>query len=74
MCCGGRHITCGVRDLLQKWNRNDLWRDYYLCQYEAVIRDAIKDIGHDDPEKGDDYKSWNEIVAIYHRLINLSTR
>ena len=32
--------------------------------YEQVIRDAIKFIGYDDPEKGLDYKTVNVIVAI----------
>nr|BAH30212.1 methionine S-adenosyl transferase [Achnanthes kuwaitensis] len=32
--------------------------------YEQVIRDAIKDIGYDDPAKGLDYKTCNVIVAI----------
>jgi S-adenosylmethionine synthetase len=32
--------------------------------YEQVIREAIKGIGYDDPEKGFDYKSANVIVAI----------
>jgi S-adenosylmethionine synthetase len=32
--------------------------------YEQVIRDAIKDIGYDDPAKGFDYKTANVIVAI----------
>merc|ERR1711935_27166 len=32
--------------------------------YEQVIRDAIKDIGYDDPAKGFDYKTWDVIVAI----------
>merc|ERR1719323_1582626 len=32
--------------------------------YEAVIRDAIKDIGYDDPAKGFDYKTCNVIAAI----------
>jgi len=32
--------------------------------YEQVIRDAIKDIGYDDPGKGFDYKTCNVIVAI----------
>jgi len=32
--------------------------------YEQVIRNAIKDVGYDDPEKGLDYKMCNVIVAI----------
>jgi len=32
--------------------------------YEAVIRNAIKEVGYDDPEKGLDYKMCNVIVAI----------
>lgn len=32
--------------------------------YEQVVRDAIKDIGYDDPEKGFDYRTCNVIVAI----------
>jgi len=32
--------------------------------YEAVIRQAIKDVGYDDAEKGLDYKMCNVIVAI----------
>lgn len=32
--------------------------------YEAVVRQAVKDIGYDDPEKGLDYKTMNVIVAI----------
>jgi len=32
--------------------------------YEQVVRDAIKQIGYDDPEKGLDYKTCNVIVAI----------
>ena len=32
--------------------------------YEQVIRDAIKEIGYDDVEKGFDYKTCNVIVAI----------
>jgi S-adenosylmethionine synthetase len=32
--------------------------------YEQVIRDAIKDIGYDDPAKGFDYKTCNVVVAI----------
>lgn len=32
--------------------------------YEQVIREAIKFIGYDDPEKGLDYKTVNVIVAI----------
>jgi len=32
--------------------------------YEQVIRDAIKEIGYDDPAKGFDYKTCNVIVAI----------
>lgn len=32
--------------------------------YEKVIRDAIKDIGYDDEEKGLDYRTTNVIVAI----------
>jgi len=32
--------------------------------YEQIIRDAIKDIGYDDPAKGFDYKTCNVIVAI----------
>jgi len=32
--------------------------------YEQVIRNAIKEVGYDDPEKGLDYKMCNVIVAI----------
>jgi len=32
--------------------------------YEAVIRETLKDIGYDDPAKGMDYKTVNVIVAI----------
>ena len=32
--------------------------------YEQVIRDAIKDIGYDDPAKGFDFKTANVIVAV----------
>jgi len=32
--------------------------------YESVIRNAIKDVGYDDAEKGLDYKMCNVIVAI----------
>jgi len=32
--------------------------------YEAVIRDTLKEIGYDDPSKGMDYKMVNVIVAI----------
>jgi len=32
--------------------------------YEQVVRDAIKDIGYDNAEKGLDYKTCNVIVAI----------
>jgi S-adenosylmethionine synthetase len=32
--------------------------------YEQVIRDTIKQIGYDDPDKGLDYKTVNVIVAI----------
>lgn len=32
--------------------------------YEAVIRDTLRDIGYDDPAKGLDYKTVNVIVAI----------
>jgi S-adenosylmethionine synthetase len=32
--------------------------------YEAVIRETLKDIGYDDPAKGLDYKTVNVIVAI----------
>jgi len=32
--------------------------------YEAVIRDTLKEIGYDDPAKGLDYKTVNVIVAI----------
>jgi S-adenosylmethionine synthetase len=32
--------------------------------YEQVIRDAIKDIGYDDPAKGFDYKTCNVLVGI----------
>jgi len=32
--------------------------------YETVIRNAIKDVGYDDAEKGLDYKMCNVIVAI----------
>ena len=32
--------------------------------YEAVIRETLKEIGHDDPAKGLDYKTVNVIVAI----------
>ena len=32
--------------------------------YEAVIRDTLKEIGYDDPAKGMDYKIVNVIVAI----------
>jgi len=32
--------------------------------YEQVIRDTLKEIGYDDPEKGCDYKTVNVIVAI----------
>merc|ERR1712113_1339161 len=32
--------------------------------YEQVIRNAIKDVGYDDAEKGLDYKMCNVIVAI----------
>ena len=32
--------------------------------YEAVIRETLKEIGYDDPAKGLDYKTVNVIVAI----------
>merc|ERR1719361_1669532 len=32
--------------------------------FESVIRNAIKDVGYDDAEKGLDYKMCNVIVAI----------
>jgi S-adenosylmethionine synthetase len=32
--------------------------------YEAVIRETLKEIGYDDPAKGMDYKTVNVIVAI----------
>merc|ERR1719203_1751483 len=32
--------------------------------YEQVVRNAIKDVGYDDAEKGLDYKMCNVIVAI----------
>eukprot|EP00968_Pinguiococcus_pyrenoidosus_P020487 scaffold2420_cov259-Pinguiococcus_pyrenoidosus.AAC.2 len=32
--------------------------------YEQVIRDKLRDIGYDDPDKGLDYKTVNVIVAI----------
>jgi len=35
-----------------------------IVNYEQVIREAIKNIGYDDPAKGFDYKTANVIVAI----------
>ena len=32
--------------------------------YEAVIRETLREIGYDDPAKGMDYKTVNVIVAI----------
>ena len=32
--------------------------------YEAVIRETLREIGYDDPAKGMDYKTVNVIVAV----------
>ncbi|RNF06643.1 S-adenosylmethionine synthetase [Trypanosoma rangeli] len=38
-----------------------------VLDYQTVVRDAVKEIGFDDGEKGLDYRSCNLLVAIEHQ-------
>ncbi|RNE95575.1 S-adenosylmethionine synthetase [Trypanosoma conorhini] len=38
-----------------------------VLDYQSVVRDAVKDIGFDDGEKGLDYRSCNLLIAIEHQ-------
>ncbi|EPY26952.1 S-adenosylmethionine synthetase [Strigomonas culicis] len=38
-----------------------------VLDYQKVVRDAVKEIGFDDADKGLDYKSCNLLIAIEHQ-------